>query len=157
MTTYLGSSHPRELHIDSVANDAIHDTAISEIKAKQPDARHSGSIPGYTYATFFEDDKVILKWDGQSVTMRVKQTNFVKFVFSSRQYSTSTERICSPGQDYYMNAQTYSDSSYWVNDIAEINIGDYDQSYGYPAFPEYFVKIHRSYYNTRWEVTKYDP
>lgn len=157
MTSYLGSSHPRQLHITSVANDVLHDAALTEIKAKQPDARHSGSIVGYTYTNFYEDDNVVLRWDGQTVVLRLKQYNYVKIVFSSRQWSSSNQRVSGPDQDIYMNAQTYSDSSYWINDVADINIGDYDPSYGYTPFPEYFIKIHKSYYNLRWEVTKHDP
>ena len=159
MTSYLGTVHPRQLAIDSVSNDEKHDTDIAAVMAKQPDQVYRGTMTGYSYQTFYEDDIVRLTWNGSGqVLFRLQSsvgTKYVRFVYSSRHYSNSTQSIVGTGQDYFPNAQTWADSSYQVYDVSKIMYGTYDSG-SYGTIPTYEVTVHYSYYETYWEVKRHD-
>lgn len=157
MTSYIGSSHPRQLHITSVANDVLHDAALTEVKSKQPDGVFTGVFAGHQYTTFFENDEIILKFNGNSVMIVFKSTKYVTFTFTSRNWSSVYSRIVSPNTDYYSSGQTYQDSSYFLNDIQEIRLNCYDSTYGYGDMSDYRIKMYNGYYKTRWEVVRHDP
>ena len=164
MSAYLGNTHPRELHLQSVANDQSHsadlvshssqlatlETKDTELEATIPNRIHVTDVASYSYQTIYSDDQFSLIWTGNTIRYINKtSTRNVTIAIHKGNYYYSNTFNATQGTTQWLNG-SYDDSSFYMTDgISELSFQDYDSNEWC-----YRVKILASYWSMHYEIYK---
>ena len=169
MSAYLGNIHPRDLHIQSVANDLTHsadlvshssqlatlETKDTEIEGKIGHVSKTVvTTTGYSYiADVYTDENISILWTSQTIRFRHKMSSsrYVTRTFWSPSYTQTTNSYLNPGTDYYPNLQTYDDSSFHATSYGQFAMVIQDRDYDQFA---YKIEAYYDYYYTKIVVTR---